>query len=144
MTKQEKVKIILERLRKIWPKPRTALEYSNAWELLVATIMSAQTTDKLVNTLTPELFKKYPKISDMAKADPSDIKKIISKVNFSGNKTKNIVESAKIIMDKFNGKVPENMEDLDSLPGVARKTANVVLGNAFRKEKNVEGMIGRK
>lgn len=137
MTKQEKVKLILERLHKIWPEPRTALEYSNAWELLVATIMSAQTTDKLVNTLTPELFKKYPEISDIAKADPSDVQKIISKVNFSGNKAKNIIESAKIIEEKFKGKVPENMEDLDLLPGVARKTANVVLGNAFKKAEGI-------
>lgn len=137
MTKREKAKEIFARLKKYYPKPRTVLWYSNAWELLVATIMSAQTTDKLVNTLTPGLFKKYPKISNMAKAAPSDIQKMINKVNFSGNKAKNIVESAKIIEEKFNGEVPDNMEDLDSLPGVARKTANVVLGNAFKKAEGI-------
>ena len=136
-SRRKKAKEIYKRLKKYYPNPKTALEYSNAWELLVATIMSAQTTDKLVNTLTPELFKKYPKTSDMVTAKAEDVQKIIGKVNFSGNKAKNIIASAQIIEDKFNGKVPDNMEDLDSLPGVARKTANVVLGNAFKKAEGI-------
>jgi endonuclease III len=137
MDKKEKVKEIIKRLRRVYKNPRTALEYNTAWELLVATIMSAQTTDKLVNTLTPELFKKYPTIEKMAKADPLDVQKLISKVNFSGNKAKNITVCAQIIMEKHNGQVPDNMVYLDALPGVARKTANVVLGNVFKKAEGV-------
>lgn len=137
MTKQDKVKEIIERLSTEWPEPKTALEFSNAWELLVATIMSAQTTDKIVNQLTPELFKKYPTISDMAKAKVDDVQKLISKVNFSGNKAKNIVACAVMIEEKHGAHVPDNMEELDALPGVARKTANVVLGNAFKKSEGI-------
>ena len=96
-SRRKKAKEIYKRLKKYYPNPKTALEYSNAWELLVATIMSAQTTDKLVNTLTPELFKKYPKTSDMVTAKAEDVQKIIGKVNFSGNKAKNIIASAQII-----------------------------------------------
>jgi endonuclease III len=137
MTKEEKVKEITKRLSKIWPNPKSALNHQDAWQLLVATIMSAQTTDKLVNTLTPALFEKYPTIESMAKADPDDIQKLISKVNFSGNKAKNIISCAQIIMEKHNGQVPDNMEALDALPGVARKTANVVLGDAFNKSEGI-------
>lgn len=137
MTKEEKVKEIIKRLRKIWPEPKTALEYTNALELLVATILSAQTTDKLVNTLTPELFKKYKTPQDYANADIDELLKFISKVNFAGNKAKNIRAAGVMMVEKYDGKVPDNMEDLDALPGVARKTANVVLGNAFHKAEGV-------
>ncbi|EKD91000.1 MAG: hypothetical protein ACD_30C00052G0018 [uncultured bacterium] len=138
MTKEEKVKDILKRLRKIWPKPRTALEYKTPLELLVATILSAQATDKLVNTYTPELFKKFKTAKDYVNSAPSEIDKYISKINFHQNKAKSIHGAAVMIVEKFKGKVPDNMEDLDSLPGVARKTANVVLGNAF---KIAEGIV---
>lgn len=137
MNKKERVLEMIKRLSKVYPNPKTALEYSTPWELLVATIMSAQTTDKLVNTLTPALFSKYPNVSDMSKANVNDVQKFIRKVNFSGNKAKNIIASAQIIEEKFNGKVPDNMGDLDALPGVARKTANVVLGNAFKKAEGI-------
>lgn len=137
MTKEERVKIILERLLKIYPEPKTALFFSDAWELLVATILSAQATDKLVNTVTPDLFKRYPTVESFANADLEELDKSISKVNFHQNKAKNIKAAALMIMEKFKGKVPDNMDDLDSLPGVARKTANVVLGNVFKKAEGI-------
>lgn len=137
MTREEKVKEILKRLYKVYPKPRTALEYSTPLQLLVATILSAQATDKLVNLVTPELFKKFKSAKDFAETDVSEIDKYISKVNFHKNKAKNIKAACEMIVEKFSGKVPDNMEDLDSLPGVARKTANVVLGNAFHKNEGV-------
>src|SRR5947209_7392860 len=115
MTKEEKVKEILKRLYKIWPKPKTALNHSNALELLVATMLSAQTTDKLVNTLTPALFEKYKAANDYANAPFAEIDAMISKVNFHNNKAKNIIASAKIIDETYAGKVPGTMEELDAL-----------------------------
>ncbi len=132
MTKQDKVAEITKRLRKIYPKPITALDFKTPFELLIATIMAAQCTDKLVNTITPELFKKYPDPKAMSKATSAEVDKIISKVTFHANKSKNIVEASKMMVEKHNGEVPKTMEELDALPGVARKTANVVLGNAYK------------
>ena len=137
MTPEEKVIEINKRLTKVYPKPKIALDFTTPMELLVATIMSAQTTDKLVNTLTPALFKKYPTAKDYAEADVEDIRQLISKVNFAGNKAKNIKAAAQIIVEKHNGNVPDTMEELDALPGVARKTANVVLGQAFHKAEGI-------
>lgn len=137
MTKEEKVKEIIKRLYKVWPKPKTALNYSNPLELLVATILSAQTTDKLVNSLTPALFKKYKTAWDYAQAGLEQLSKYINRVNFYNNKAKNIIAACTIINEKYNGKVPDTMEALDALPGVARKTANVVLGNAFGKSEGI-------
>lgn len=137
MTKEEKVKLIIERLLKVWPHPKTALNYSNPLELLIATILSAQATDKLVNIVTPDLFKKYQTAKDYADASIEEIDSMIRKVNFHFNKAKSIKTAAQMIQDKFGGKVPNNMKDLDSLPGVARKTANVVLGNAFKKAEGI-------
>ncbi len=137
MNNKERVKEILNRLYKVYPNPKIALQYSNPLELLVATILSAQATDRTVNTVTPELFKKYSTVKDFAGAPLSELDKAISKVNFHSNKANSIKAAAQMIIDKFNGKVPDNMEDLDSLPGVARKTANVVLGNAFKKAEGV-------
>jgi endonuclease-3 len=137
MTLEEKVLEINKRLTKVYPKPKIALDFTTPMELLAATIMSAQTTDKLVNTLTPALFKKYPTAKDYADANVDDIRELISKVNFAGNKAKNIKAAAQIIVDKHGGKVPDTMEELDALPGVARKTANVVLGQAFHKSEGI-------
>lgn len=137
MTKEEKAKEIIKRLSKAYPNPKTALHHSNALELLIATILSAQTTDKLVNLITPALFAKYKTAKDFAKAALTDIEKMINKVNFHHNKAKNIQATCKIIAEKYDGKVPETMEELDALPGVARKTANVVLGNAFHKSEGI-------
>lgn len=137
MTREEKVKEVLKRLYKVYPEPRTALEYSTPLQLLIATILSAQATDRLVNTVTPGLFKKFKRAKEFADADASEIDKMVSKVNFHSNKSKNIKAACRMIVEKFGGKVPDNMEDLDSLPGVARKTANVVLGNAFGKSEGI-------
>lgn len=137
MTKQEKVKEILKRLYKVYPHPKIALQFENPLQLLIATILSAQATDKVVNTLTPHLFKKYKTAKDIAQADLKELDKDISKINFHYNKAKSIMGAAKMILEKFNGRVPENMEDLDLLPGVARKTANVVLGSAFGKSDGI-------
>lgn len=137
MTKTQKVKEVIKRLRKTYPNPKTALQYSNPLQLLVATILSAQTTDKLGNQITPALFKKYKTVKDLSEAPVEQLSKDISKVNFYQNKAKNIKGAARMIVEKFRGSVPDNMKDLDSLPGVARKTANVVLGNAFEKAEGI-------
>lgn len=137
MTKQEKAKEIIKRLRKIYKDPHTALQYKTPFELVASTIMSAQATDKLVNTITPELFKKYPTIESFAKANIDELDNEIKRVNFHTNKAKNIKAAAQMILEKYGGKVPNTMEDLDALPGVARKTANVVLCNVFHKNEGV-------
>lgn len=137
MSKEEKVKEIYDRLKQIYPHPRTALEFKTPFELLIATILSAQCTDKLVNTVTPELFKKYPDPESMAKASVEDIDALIKKVTFHGNKAKNVKAAAEQIVEKHGGDVPDTMQELDDLPGVARKTANVVLGDAFHKSEGI-------
>ncbi|MBI4084438.1 MAG: endonuclease III [Candidatus Levybacteria bacterium] len=137
MTKEEKVKQIIKRLSKVYPHPKTALNFKTPLELLVATILSAQATDKSVNTITHDLFKKYKTAKAFADASVEEIDGMIKKVNFHNNKAKSIKAAAQIIVEKHNGKVPDNMEDLDALPGVARKTANVVLGNAFHKAEGI-------
>lgn len=131
MTREEKVLEIIKRLRKIYPHPKTALNFKSPFELLIATIMAAQCTDVLVNKVSPDLFSKYPDAKSMAKASPAEVDALISKVTFHANKAKNIVEASKMMVEKYNGEVPKTMEELDALPGVARKTANVVLGNAY-------------
>lgn len=137
MTKEEKVLEIMKRLRPIYPKPITALNFQNPFELLIATIMAAQCTDVLVNKVTPELFKKYPDAKSMSKARWEDIDTIISKITFHVAKAKNISAASRIIAEKHNNQVPKTMEELDALPGVARKTANVVLGNAYKINEGV-------
>lgn len=137
MTLQQKALEILYRLEKDNPNPKVELDFTTPFELLVATIMAAQATDKLVNTLTPALFQKYKTIKEFATASVEDIDKLINKVNFHYNKAKNIHYSAQMILEKYNGKVPETMLELDALPGVARKTANVVLANAFGKAEGI-------
>lgn len=131
MTREEKVKEIIQRLYTLYPHPKTALEFKTPLQLLIATIMSAQATDKLVNTLTPALFEKFKSAKDFASAQVEEIDEMIKKVNFHQNKAKSIKGACEMIVNEHNGEVPRTMEELDALPGVARKTANVVLGNAF-------------
>lgn len=131
MTKQEKALEILKRLSKAIPNPKVELDFNSPFELLVATILAAQCTDKLVNTVTPALFEKYPTIQSFAEATPEEIDSLITKITFHINKAKNIQGSAVMVMSTYHGVVPKTMEELDALPGVARKTANVVLGDAF-------------
>lgn len=137
MDKKQKVLDLIQRLNKVYPHSRIALHFQNPYELLIATILSAQATDVSVNLATPALFKKYPKPEDLAKAQAQEIDKLIRNINFHNNKAKTIKAAAKMLLEKFNGKVPDNMEDLDSLPGVARKSANVVLGSAFGKPEGI-------
>ncbi len=137
MSKEGKVKEIIKRLSKVYPNPRSALIHETPLQLLIATILSAQATDKLVNTVTPELFKKYKTAKDFADAPVEEIDAMVKRVNFHSNKAKNIKGAAQMIVEKFGGEVPSTMEELDSLPGVARKTANVVLGDAFGKSEGI-------
>ena len=122
---------INQELKKIYPQAKIALNFSNPWELLVAVILSAQTTDKKVNEITEKLFKKYRTIDDYTKAKLKEFEKDIRGVNYYKNKAKFILENAKIIKEKFNGEVPRKMEDLLQLKGVARKTANIVLSVGY-------------
>jgi len=131
MNTQDKLLEILKRLNKAYPKPETALNFSDPFQLLVATILSAQTTDVLVNKVTENLFKKYRTVKDYADASLETLQKDTGSVNFYKTKAKNIQVGAKIIVAQFNSQVPKTMNELTSLPGVARKTANIILSNAF-------------
>jgi endonuclease-3 len=133
----ERVSEILKRLEATYPGATCALKHNNAWELLVATILSAQCTDVRVNMTTPELFRKYPTVQDFAALKPEAIEPDIKSTGFFRNKSKSVVGAAKKIVSDFGGQVPDNMDDLLSLPGVARKTANVVLGTWFHKNDGV-------
>ena len=128
---------ILKRLKKEYPNAQCALTHKSAWELLVATILSAQCTDERVNKVTPELFAKYPTVEDVNNMDIESLKKIIRSTGFYNNKAKNIKGAAKVVVEKYAGKIPDNMEALLTLPGVARKTANVVLSVWFHKNEGV-------
>jgi endonuclease-3 len=130
-TSPARVSEILKRLDQRYGNVTCALTHSNAWELLVATILSAQCTDVRVNMVTPELFKKYPTPQDFAALQPEELEPMIKSTGFFRNKSKSIVGAAKIIVEKFGGKVPQTMAELLTVPGAARKTANVVLGSWF-------------
>lgn len=127
----------LHLLEKTYPDAHCALDHSNALELLVATILSAQCTDKRVNLVTPALFAKYKSAADYAGANVQELEELIRTTGFYHNKAKNIMGAGRVMMEKYSGKVPEEMAELLELPGVARKTANVVLWNAFGKNEGV-------
>jgi len=137
MTARERVAQLVKVLPKVYPDAHTELNFKTPLELLIATILSAQCTDKRVNLVTPALFKKYPTAADYAKAPPAEIEKMIRSTGFFRNKTKSIRAATSAIVEKHNGKVPDTMEELRELPGVGRKTANVVLGNAFGKDEGI-------
>lgn len=126
-----RVQEILTLLDRLYPDVTCALLHSNAWELLVATILSAQCTDKRVNMVTPALFRKYPTMRDFAHADQEEMAKDIRSTGFFNNKAKSVIGAARKILSDYGGAVPQDMEQLLSVPGAARKTANVVLGTAF-------------
>lgn len=128
----ERIEAILNILEDTYPNVQCALHHRNAWELLVATILSAQCTDARVNMVTPSLFRKFPTPTDFAAAALPDIETEIRSTGFYHNKAKSISGAAKRLIAEFNGKVPRTMEELLTLPGVARKTANVVLGVAYK------------
>lgn len=134
---QERIAAILDRLAEAYPSAECALHHRNAWELMVATILSAQCTDARVNMVTPGLFKKFPTPTDFAHAPLVEIEEQIRSTGFYHNKAKSLNGAARRLIAEYSGKVPETMEELLTLPGVARKTANVVLGVAFHKAVGV-------
>jgi endonuclease III len=136
-TAPARVSEILKRLDATYPNVKCALNHKNAWELTVATILSAQCTDVRVNMVTPALFAKYPTPEALARIEPQQIEPDIQSTGFFRNKAKSIVGAARKVVQDFGGKVPETMEELLTLPGVARKTANVVLGSWFGKNEGV-------
>ncbi|MFC1616468.1 endonuclease III [Patescibacteria group bacterium] len=136
MTKKYTQKILLI-LKKSYPDAKIALYFGDDFQLLLAVILSAQCTDERVNKVTPKLFEKYPTVVDFANAKVTDIEKLIFSTGFYKNKSKNIKAAAKRIVDTYKGKVPSNMKDLLTLPGVARKTANVILQTAFNKSEGI-------
>jgi len=133
MTKKERFEGIIKYFKENMPIAETELDYSNAFTLLVAVILSAQCTDKRVNLITPDLLSNYPTPQKMAKADVNDIFEYIKSCSFGNNKAKHLVGMAQGLIKEFDGKIPDNMEDLQTLPGVGRKTANVILSVVFNK-----------
>lgn len=130
MTSQRTARII-KNLKKLFPQAKIALRFSNPWELMVAVQLSAQCTDKKVNEITPALFKKYRRLDDYVRADPREFEQMIHACGFFRAKTRNILACAKMVKERFGGMLPRTMAEMLTLPGVARKTANVVLGNAY-------------
>ena len=122
---------IIELLEKEYPKAKTAIHYTSPIEILVATMLSAQCTDKRVNIVTKSLFKKYRTAEDYANADLAELEEAVRSTGFYRNKAKNIKRSGRMLVEKFNSQVPQTMDELLELPGVARKTANIVLSNAY-------------
>jgi len=138
MEKAEKrIGEIVGLLKKAYPKSRTALRFETPLQILVATILSAQCTDEKVNQITPALFRKYPKALDFAEADPKSLEEEIRSTGFFRNKAKSIINASRRIVSDFGGKVPDSMESLITLPGVARKTANIVLSSGYKKAEGI-------
>ncbi|MDB4957609.1 MAG: endonuclease [Myxococcales bacterium] len=133
----DRVAQLAKLLAEKWPDAHVELDHRNAYELLVATILSAQSTDKMINTVTPALFAKYPDAMALAKADPAALEPMIYKTGFFRMKAKNLIGMARAVVDRHGGSIPETMDELVELPGVARKTANVVLGSALGKPAGV-------
>jgi endonuclease III len=130
-SKRARAAEILSRLKTLYPDAKCALEHRNAFELLCATILSAQCTDVRVNMVTPTLFARYPTAFELARAEPSDVEEIIKSTGFFRNKTRSLIGMAQALVADYGGEVPRTMEELRRLPGVGRKTANVILGNAY-------------
>lgn len=127
----ERAKAIFARLRQAYPEARCALDHADAYQLLVATILSAQCTDARVNLVTPAFFARFPAPEDLARADPAEVEELIRSTGFFRNKTRSLIGMAQALVAEHRGEVPRTMEELQGLPGVGRKTANVVLGNAY-------------
>ena len=129
--KQERALEIVSRLKRMYPKAKTSLDFTNPFELLIATMLSAQSTDARVNIVTKSLFRKYPNPQAFAEARQPEMERDVRQTGFFRNKAKAVIAASKAIVEKHGGEVPRTMEELTALPGVGRKTANVVLGNAF-------------
>lgn len=134
---EERIEELIRRLHETHPDAHCALNHQNAYELLIATILSAQCTDERVNMVTPALFERFPDAEAMAGGEQEEVETLIKSTGFYRNKAKNILGAARRIVTEYDGEVPDTMEALLSLPGVARKTANVVLGNVFHKATGV-------
>lgn len=134
---KKRARRVYRTLHKTYPEAQTALHHRNAFELLIATILSAQCTDERVNMVTPDLFAQYPDARSLAEARQADVEKLIKSTGFYRNKTKSVQGASRAIVENHGGEVPDTMDELLELPGVARKTANVVLGNAFNKSVGV-------
>jgi len=134
---KERIVDIIRILRKEYPEARTSLSFATPLQILVATILAAQATDQRVNMITPGLFKKYPTAADFARAERAELEQEIRSTGFFRNKAKNIMGAAKKIVDDFGGEVPDTMEELITLPGVARKTANIVLSSGYHKAEGI-------
>ena len=137
MTTKKEILPFLKALKKLYPEHIIPLHHENAWQLLCAVILSAQCTDARVNTITPHLFKKYPTVYDLAQAKLKDVEKIIHSAGFYHSKAVSLIEMSKRICEVYNGEVPQTMDDLLTLRGVARKTANVMLGDYFKKPAGI-------
>ena len=137
MNKKNRISKILELLYDEYPNSKVSLDYHNPFELLVAVILSAQSTDKGVNKTLPDLFNRFPDARSMSRASPDEIKPYIKTIGLYNNKAKFLNNMAKKVVNDFEGEIPQTMKELISLPGVARKTANVVLGNAFDKPEGI-------
>lgn len=135
--RRARVEEILRRLHAAYPDAKCSLDFWNPYELLVATILSAQCTDERVNMVTPELFRRYPTPEDLAAARQEDVEEIIKSTGFFRNKAKSLLGMANAVVDRHDGRIPDGMEELVRLPGVGRKTANVVLGNAYHKNEGI-------
>lgn len=142
--KRERVVQILRILRGLYPHARLALAFSNPLELLIALILAAQARDELVNLVTPSLFSRYRRAADWAAVPEEQLQNELRKINFYRNKTRAIQKACRALVDRFGGKVPDRLDELLSLPGVGRKTANIVLGNAFGQPAiGVDTHVGR-
>ena len=135
MIKKEEIEKVLDILEETYPDAECALHHQNVFQLIVAVALSAQTTDKSVNQVTPALFEKYPDAEALAAADSEEVAEYIRRIGMYKTKSKNIVSMAKMLVENFGGKVPDTYEELISLPGVGRKTANVVLSVGFGKQR---------
>lgn len=127
---RQRALLTVERLRDLY-QAETELTHENAFQLLIATILSAQTTDRSVNLVTPELFRRYPAAEDLAAADPAEVERLIKPTGFFRAKTQRIISASRKLVDSFGGEVPQSMEELIQIPGIGRKTANVILGAGF-------------
>src|SRR3989344_3544546 len=129
--KKQRARKILAALKKLFPRARIVLTYKDPWELLVAVVLSTQCTDKKVNEVTEKLFKKYRRLADYARARTKEFEHDIRPTGFYRAKTKNILAAAKVVKEKFKGRIPRTMDEILTIPGVGRKSANVILGNAY-------------
>jgi len=133
MKSKQEIKHVLQILLKYIPEPKTELVYHTPFQLMVAVILSAQCTDERVNRVTPSLFEKYPDAESLSKASYEELFSLIKSISYPNNKTKHLLEASKILIEKYQGRVPETFEELTQIPGVGRKTANVLLSVLYQK-----------